>query len=253
MKKTLSTLLVAAAIGLLPLAGARAGDEFTPAQKDEIGKIVHDYLLAHPEVLLDVSRELEKRQQAAQDDLRQQAVARHAEELFRSPADLVAGNPKGDVTMVEFFDYNCGWCKKGLPEVVSLVKEDSNLRFVLKEFPIFGADSEYAAMAALASNKQGKYWPFHIALLEHQGKVTKEVVDEIAVAQGLNLEQLKKDMEAPEIADTLVRNQKLAEALAISGTPAFIIDNKIVPGYLPKSDLAATIKGVRDQGGCSVC
>ena len=108
-------------------------------------------------------------------------------------------------------------------------------------------------MAALASNKQGKYWPFHIALLEHQGKVTKEVVDEIAVAQGLNLEQLKKDMEAPEIADTLVRNQKLAEALAISGTPAFIIDNKIVPGYLPKSDLAATIKGVRDQGGCSVC
>src|SRR5512139_3860831 len=100
MKRTLSTLLVTAVIGLLPLAGAQAGDEFTPAQKDEIGKIVHDYLLAHPEVLLDVSRELEKRQQAAQDDLRQQAVSKHADELFRSPADLVAGNPKGDVTMV---------------------------------------------------------------------------------------------------------------------------------------------------------
>ena len=97
----------------------------------------------------------------------------NADAIFRSPHDYVAGNPEGDVTMVEFFDYNCGWCKKGLPEVVSLIEQDKNLRVVLKEFPIFGGDSDYAAKAALAAKKQGKYWELHTALLGHEGKVTR--------------------------------------------------------------------------------
>ena len=117
--------------------------------------------------------------------------------------DLVAGNPKGDVTMVEFFDYNCGWCKKGLPEVLSLIETDKNLRLVMKEFPIFGGDSDYAAQAALASKQQGKYWEFHVALLGHEGKMTRESVDEIATAQGLDLEKLKADMKSPEIAEII--------------------------------------------------
>ena len=102
--------------------------------------------------------------------------------------------------MVEFFDYNCGWCKKGFPEVMSLLEKDKNLRVVLKEFPIFGGDSDYAAKAAVAAQKQGKYWELHTALLGHEGKVTREVVDEIAKAKGLDMAKLKADMESPEVA-----------------------------------------------------
>ena len=109
--------------------------------------------------------------------------------------------------MVEFFDYNCGWCKKGFPEVMSLLETDKELRFVMKEFPIFGGDSDYAAQAAIAANKQGKYWVLHMAMMGHEGKVTKETVDELAAAQGLNMAQLKIDMESPETAGILERNR----------------------------------------------
>ncbi|MFT3986553.1 DsbA family protein [Aestuariivirga sp.] len=113
--------------------------------------------------------------------------------------------------------------------------------------------SEYAARAALASGRQNKYWPFHLAMLGHQGKVTKAVVDQIAEAQGLDMKKLHADMEDPKIAAVITENQKLAQALAINGTPAFIIDRKVIPGYLPKDDLAATIKDVRASGGCTAC
>jgi protein-disulfide isomerase len=251
MKNSLRRTLIAGCFALLP-AMAWAG-EFSDSQKAEIGQIVHDYLVAHPEVLIEVSKELEKKQQAAEDKQRLSAVGDNSDEIFRSKIDLVAGNAKGDVTMVEFFDYNCGWCKKGLPEVLQLMKDDGNLRVVMKEFPIFGEDSEYAARAALASRKQDKYWPFHLAMLGHEGKITKASVDQIAKDQGLDLDQLKKDMDSPEVVEAISRNQALAGKLAISGTPAFVIDTKVIPGYLPEDGLAATIKDVRAAGGCTVC
>ncbi len=228
-------------------------DEFDAKQRDEIGVVVREYLLKNPEILLEVSKELERRQQVAEEQQREIAVAQHATELFHSKSDFVAGNTKGDVTMVEFFDYNCSWCKKGLPEVLSLIEGDNNLRIVMKEFPIFGEASEYAARAALASKQQGKYWQFHLAMLGHEGKLAKEDVDRIAVGQGLDLATLHNDMESPEIAEIIDRNQKLAQALAINGTPAFIIDRRVIPGYLPKDGLAAAVKEIRDAGGCAVC
>lgn len=244
---------MAAAALLLLASAAPAETSFSDAQKKEIGGIVRQYLLDNPEVLLEVSRELEARQQQTEAKQREEALKSSADELFRSPSDLVAGNPQGDVTMVEFFDYNCGWCKKGLPEVMSLLEKDKNLRLVLKEFPIFGGDSDYAAMAALASKRQNKYWEFHVALLAHEGKLTAAAVDEIATAKGLDLEKLKADMNAPEIAQVIAANQKLAEKLAISGTPAFVIDAQVVPGYLPADGLMAAIADVRANGGCKLC
>ena len=244
--------LLAMAMLLLP-AAAQADTSFNDTQKAEIGSIVREYLLNNPEILLEVSQELENRQKLAESKKREEALKANAQSLFHSPEDLVAGNPKGDVTMVEFFDYNCGWCKKGLPEVLSLVEKDKNLKLVLKEFPIFGGDSDYAAKAALASSKQGKYWEFHMALMSHEGKVTRESVDEIAKAQGLDLEKLKADMNAPEVAQVLERNQRLAEELAITGTPAFIIDDNVIPGYLPADGLMAAIADVRANGGCKLC
>ena len=251
---TLRTRLTAAAALLFAFAFPAAAEPgFSDAQKQEIGGIVREYLLANPEILLEVSRELESKQRLAEAEQREMAMKANAEAIFRSPHDHVAGNPDGDVTLVEFFDYNCGWCKKGLPEVVSLIEQDKNLRVVLKEFPIFGGDSDYAAKAAIAARKQGKYWELHTALLGHEGKVTAAAVDEIAAAQGLDVAKLKADMELPEVAQVIQGNQALAQALAINGTPAFIIDTQLTPGYLPAGDLLAAIEEVRQGGGCKLC
>ena len=246
-----SALIAAGLMGLATAASAQSA--FDDAQKKEIGQIVREYLLENPEILIEVGKELETRQQAAEEKKRADTLVANAREMFHSPDDLVAGNPDGDVTMVEFFDYNCSWCKKGLPEVLSLIDKDKNLRVVMKEFPIFGGDSDYAALAALASKKQGKYWEFHLALLGHEGKLTRAGVDEIAVAQGLDLEKLTADMQLPEIIQIIARNQKLAQDLAINGTPAFVIDSKVVPGYLPMDGLMAAIDAVRAAGGCKLC
>lgn len=252
MRITLRIWLFAAllAFGLAPAAHAA---EFNDGQRKEMETIIKDYLLSHPELLQDMSQLLEQKQKLAEEEVRKGGLVQSADRIFRDKADFVAGNPKGKVTMVEFFDYNCGWCKKGFPEVLSLLDSDKDLRFVLKEFPIFGEDSEYAARAALASERQGKYWALHIAMFSHEGKITKASVDEIAAAQGLDMKKLKKDMDDPVIAQTLADNRDLAQSLAINGTPAFIIDDKLVPGYLPKDELAAAINDVRKKGGCTLC
>ena len=251
---TLRLRLQAAAALLLAFSlPAAAESSFNDAQKAEIGQIVRDYLLANPEILLELSQTLEAKQKDAEAKQREAAMASSADQLFRSPHDHVAGNPEGDVTIVEFFDYNCGWCKKGFSEVVSLIEKDKNLRVVLKEFPIFGGDSDYAARAAVAARNQGKYWELHSALFSHEGKVTKEFVDEAAKAVGLDLAKLKADMDSQEVTDIIGANQALAQSLAINGTPAFIIDTQVTPGYLPAPDLLASIQQVRESGGCKLC
>ena len=245
-----TVLLSAIMLGLSPASNAA---EFNDGQRQEMETIIKDYLLSHPEILQEMSQTLEQKQKQAEDEQRKGGLVQNAAQIFRDKADFVAGNPNGKVTMVEFFDYNCGWCKKGFPEVLSLLESDKDLRFVLKEFPIFGEDSEYAAKAAIASGKQGKYWDLHVAMFQHEGKITKESVDEIAAGLGLNMDQLKKDMEDPAVTEILARNRSLAQSLAINGTPAFIIDDKLVPGYLPKAELATAINEIRAKGGCSLC
>ena len=250
MLRAFRNFLVAAVL-LLPQA-ALAG-EFTDTQREEIGTIVREYLLQHPEVLVEVSQELERRQKLAEDEQRKNTIAENADEIFRSSADFVAGNPQGDVTMVEFFDYNCPWCKKSLPIIRSILEADGKLKFVFKEFPILGEGSEYAARAAMASQAQGKYLEFHLALYGHAGKIDAQAVDEIAQGVGIDLKKLKADMQSADIAAAIDRNIKLAQTLGISGTPAFVIDKTVIPGYLPERALAAAVQEVRDAGGCSVC
>jgi protein-disulfide isomerase len=227
--------------------------EFNEGQRKEMESIIRDYLLANPDLLREMGQLLEQKERLAEDAQRKGALVSNADQIFRDGTDFVAGNPNGKVTMVEFFDYNCGWCKKGFSEVLALIESDKDLRFVLKEFPIFGGDSDYAAQAAIAASKQGKYWDLHVAMFSHEGKVTKEIVDELAAALGIDMARLKKDMESPETAGILERNRNLAQSLAINGTPAFIIDDKLVPGYLPKTELASAINDVRAKGGCSLC
>ena len=136
---------------------------------------------------------------------------------------------------------------------MALIDADKDLKVVFTEFPILGPDSEYAAKAAIAAGKQRKYLEMHKAMYQHEGKVTKEFVDEIAIGIGLDMDHLRKDIDDPETAGIIARNRELAQALAINGTPAFIIDDKLFPGYLPKDELASAIKEVRAKGACSLC
>jgi protein-disulfide isomerase len=252
MRDTLKTLLLSILV-LWSVSAAADAAEFNNSQRQEIETIVRDYLLSHPEILQEMSQTLEQKQKQAEDEQRKDGLVKNANQIFRDKADHVAGNPKGNVAIVEFFDYNCPWCKKSFPDVMALIDTDKELKVVFKEFPILGPESEYAAKAAIAAGKQGKYLELHKAMYQHEGRVTTEAVDDIAAGIGLNMDQLKNDMNSPETAKIIARNRELAQALAINGTPAFIIDDQLFPGYLPKNELAEAIKEVRINGPCTLC
>jgi protein-disulfide isomerase len=240
------------------LAVAAAGTSvyaagFNDEQRGEIGSIVREYLLNNPELLREVLEELEKKEAAEGSAKQKVAIKENADQIFRSSLDLVAGNPNGKVTMVEFFDYNCGYCKRAMPDVMRMVEEDKDLKLVIKEFPILGPGSLVAAKAALASKKQEKYLDFHLALLGHEGHLEADTVMEIATTVGLDVAKLKADMETEEVGNILEANMSLAQKLGIQGTPAFIVDETLIPGAIGYEALAASVKQVRDQGGCKVC
>jgi len=243
-------LLVAmAAFFILPAQAA----EFTPEQKKEMGDFIRQYLLENPEVVRDAMQELERKQQVAEDSARTDSLKAMSSEIFHNKDDLVGGNPKGKVTMVEFFDYNCGYCKRAFPDVMKMIDGDKDLKLVMKEFPILGPGSTYATRAALASRKQGKYWEYHLAMMAHDGRVDEQVADQIAEATGLDMKKLKADMETDEVSQVITRNMQLADSLKIQGTPAFIIDEAVIPGAVGFDALQAAVKQVRDNGGCKLC
>nr|WP_238400494.1 DsbA family protein [Legionella bononiensis] len=206
------------------------------AQKKEIEKIVHDYLVSNPEVLLEASQALQQKQQQNMQQQAQSAILENADQLFQSKLTTV-GNAKGSVTIVEFFDYQCIHCKKMSPIIDSLVKKDSGLRVIYKEFPIFGKSSEMASRAALAAGMQGKYQPMHEALLKIEKRLDDQLVMDAAKSLGLNMDKLKKDMDSKDVTDILEANRQLAEKLHLMGTPAFIVastpDGKFKTGTEP--------------------
>jgi len=168
-----------------------------------------------------------------------------ASEVFDNPATPVGGNPKGNVTIVEFFDYRCPYCKQVLPALQTLLQEDHELRFVYKEFPVLGPASVTAAHAALAAQRQGKYEAFHTAMMAAKGQINEDTIYKVAGSVGLDVDRLKQDMAAPEIEQELKANLALAEALNIRGTPGFIIGKKIVPGALDLDALKDMIAEAR--------
>jgi len=172
-------------------------------------------------------------EQAVQDYLQKSseaAVAARTNEVLRDPDTPVLGNPQGDVTIVEFSDYNCPYCKAAEPRLMKLLKDDGHVRLVIKEFPILTPESLLATRAALAARKQGKYEAYHLALMAHHGRLLSDDVFTIAQAVGLDVARLRKDMESPEIADSIIANMNLARALKVSVTPAYIVDAKVLSG-----------------------
>jgi protein-disulfide isomerase len=230
---------------------AAAASSFSPAQRAEIEGIIKTYLTQNPDVLIEVTKELEKRQAAMQADEHKKVIVEKKATIFNAPTDFVYGNPKGNITVVEFFDYNCGWCKKAVDELGKLTAADPNVRVVFKELPIFGENSTAAAKAAMASVRQGKYWDFHVALMKEK-QVTKENVFAIAAKVGLNVEKLKADMADPAFEAALKENNAIAQALGIEGTPGFIVDTKVNVGFIPAEGIKGLIAEVR-KAGCQVC
>ena len=224
---------------------------FSDAQRAEIEGMIKNYLLSHPEVMVEVSKELEKRQASMLADNNKKLIVERKASIFRAPNDFVYGNPKGQITVVEFFDYNCGWCKKAVDEVNKLVKADPQVRIVFKELPIFGEASTLAAKAAMASVKQGKYWDFHVALMKEK-QVTKDNLFKIAEKVGLNVDKLKADMADPAVDAALKETAAIAQELGIEGTPGFIVDDKVNVGFVPAEGITAMLADVR-KNGCQAC
>jgi protein-disulfide isomerase len=215
--------------------------------QDEFDQRVHDYLMAHPDVLVESVNQLEARAREKADTEVQKILRARAEDVFRDPDSPTGGNPKGDVTLVEFFDYNCPYCRQVAPVVAKAEDADSQLRVVYKEFPILGPGSTLAAKAALAAHKQGKYVEFHRALYQVRGAVDEEKAMEVAAAVGLDVERLKRDMEDPGIQASIQKNLALAQALRINGTPAFVIADQILRGATDLSTLQGWIRAAREQ------
>ncbi len=232
-------------------APSTEASSFSAAQRAEIERIVKDYLISHPEVMIEVSKELEKRQSTLQAESARKVILERKASIFKAPTDFVFGNTKGEITVVEFFDYNCGWCKKAIDEVQKLAKADPQVRIVLKELPIFGENSVTAARAAMASIKQGKYWEFHLALMREK-QVTKDNVFKIAESVGLNVDKLKADMADASISSALKETASLAQELGIEGTPGFIIDSRVNVGFVPADGISEILADVR-KSGCQAC
>jgi protein-disulfide isomerase len=238
--------LLVASRGTAPDRVAQSAMMVTP-DKAALGKSIREYLIANPEVLVEAMQELERKQDSQRDSAAQKAISENQNELLRDPDSPVAGNPNGDVTVVEFSDYQCPYCKRAHNAVKSVVAADGKVKVIYKDLPILGEASRIAALAALASGAQGKHLAFHNALMEYNGKIDRDKIMEIAASVGLDVAKLQKDMEDPKLKQIIDRNLALASALGVRGTPAFVIGNQFVPGAVDADALKQLIADARKR------
>jgi protein-disulfide isomerase len=254
---------LAAAAGIamagLLLAAAPSLAQGTPApntslsteQRKAVVDLIRETLLKNPEIVQEALIELESRNQVAQAQSQKNAVAAEKAVLFENPRSPIAGNPQGDVTIVEFFDYNCGYCKRALDDMRALIKEDGKIKVVLKDFPVLGPESVEASRVAVAVKNQlqgEKYWDFHIKLMGTKGRINGAKAIEVAKESGANIDQLKKDIDSPETRKTIDETVALGDRLSLTGTPAFIVADEVVFGAVGNDALKARIAAVRKCG-----
>lgn len=261
LHRSLIACLAAAAPMGIALCGAHAQTTpqggaalFNDGQRQAIEAIIKDYLVKNPEVLQEAIAEGERRAQETQKLAQGAALKESREALLNSPHGVVAGNPSGDVTLVEFFDYNCGYCRKALVDVQTLIKADPKLRVVLKDFPVLGAESLEASKISLAAKQQlkgDKAFEFHVKLLESKGRVNADKAMAVAKEMGLDLARLAKDAQGAEVKAALAENVGLGDKLGLSGTPAFVIGDEIIPGAVGVDPIRKTIADMRQCGHAS--
>jgi protein-disulfide isomerase len=241
-------MALAMACGLVVAAPmAPAQDATSPAADPLLEQRIREYILAHPEVIAEALQKYQRQQEEAQKQAQAQALKDLQALLVSNAASPVLGNPAGDVTVVEFLDYRCPYCKAMHQPMADMIAADGNVRVVVKEFPILGDDSLYAARAALAAGLQGKYAEMHNALMSFKGKPAPADIDAMAQQVGIDPVKLRQDMAAREIDQELQQNYNLAEQLGINGTPAFVIGETLIPGAIKLEDLQAHIAKARED------
>jgi protein-disulfide isomerase len=213
----------------------------------EFEKAIREYLLNNPEVIVEALEKYESRQHQAQQRAAKTALTTHKNILFNHPMTPVSGAKDADVTVVEFFDYQCGFCKRVMKTVLGVLKDDPKVRIVWKEFPILGPTSEFAARAAMAAKRQGKYFDFHVQVMGARGQLSAQKILRLAAKVGIDTDRLKRDMADPEITKYLADTARLAQTLGITGTPGFVIGDRIVAGAIDRNRLQELIAAIRNQ------
>lgn len=237
-----------------PPANANPYAPITPEQKTAIEKIVKDYFLNNPEAFLDIQQALEAKMEKIQADRLKVALTENAKDIFKRSTAPVAGNPQGDITVVEFFDYNCGYCRKAFGDMAKLLEKDTKVKLVLKELPILSKGSEEASKVALAAKLQGKYWEVHRALLTVRGELNEQTALKAVEKLGVDMARLKKDMESPEVLSEIKFVRDLAQKMQIQGTPHFLVGDRAIPGA-PGNLLEQVQNHIAElrKTGCTVC
>lgn len=239
-------LIAVTVLAVGPILSAWAESPSVPA-RPALDQAIEQYIRSHPEVIEQAMQSLEVKRQRDEKLRIKQAIATHQEELLRDPASPVSGNLIGDVTVIEFFDYRCGYCKRVASAVTQLQKDEPGVRVVYKDFPILGEVSVFGARAALAAREQGKHQAFHEAMLASENELTQEEVLAIAQRVGLDVKKLEIDLNAPEWQSAIDRNHALAKLLGISGTPGFVVGSEVYPGALELPGLKALVKQARTK------
>jgi protein-disulfide isomerase len=240
--KQLAQVCLIAVVTLGASVSAQADEPRLPA--DQVEQIVRDYLLREPEIVYEALQELQRRQAEVAQARQRAAIAENQAELLEAPHTPVGGNPDGDVTLVEFFDYRCAYCRRVVLSMQALLDEDRDLRMVFKELPVLGPDSVRAARAALASRQQNGYVPFHFALMTADD-LSLAGIRAVADSVGLDPDRLERDMASAEVSAAIDANYRLANELGIEGTPAFVIGDQLIPGAVDKARLEQLIREQR--------
>jgi len=238
---------LALGLGAVP-AKAQA---LSPDQHKAVVELIRETLLKNPELIQEAMVELERRNQVAQVDAQRNALAAEKASLTDPATSVIAGNPQGDVTIVEFMDYNCGFCKRAMEDVRTLTKDDPKLKVVIKDFPILGPDSVEASRVAIAVKNQlqgQKYWDFHLKLMGTKGRINGAKALEVAKEAGADIERVKKDMDAPATRAAIEQTVALGDRLGLTGTPAFIVGDEVVFGAVGAPALKQKIESVRKCG-----
>ncbi len=248
MPNALAAALVTVAALAAPAVQATEIDDLTGPERQAFRDEVRAYLLDNPEVLMEAIQVLETRELQAQSESDTNLVSQHETALFEDGESWVGGNPEGDVTIVEFMDYRCGYCRRAFPEVSELVESDGNIRFVVKEFPILGEQSVLASRFAIATQRlagEAAYEAVHDALMTQRADVTPDSLRDLAEAQGLDYAAIAAEMEAPEVARRIAETRALGSSLGIQGTPSFVIGDRMVRGYAPLEKMREIVEDTR--------
>ena len=227
---------------MLVITFMAVADELT---EDRIKELVLEAIRENPGIVFEAAQLFEEQQQASQALVAAQVLATERDALERDPNAPVLGNPEGDVTVVEFFDYNCPYCRRVKPHMEALLAADPNVRVVYREWPILGEGSVFAARAALASRNQGKYDEFHWAMMGLNGRAEEATVIRAAEEIGLNIAQLRRDMNAPEIDEHIQTSMRLSRAIGFSGTPSFVIGDNLAPGLIDADQMIGMVNQAR--------